>query len=116
MPCRVADTRNEPGPWRPALAANDTRTFPVANICEIPPSAKAVAINLSVAMPSDSGDLRVYPAGQAAPLASAISFRPGIMRAGNAIIALSASGEISVQCDMPAGSTHFFFDVYGYFQ
>jgi CSLREA domain-containing protein len=117
MPCRVADTRDEPGPsGGPALAANTTRTFPVANICEIPPSAKAVAINLAVAMPSDIGDLRVYAAGQAAPLASAISFRPGIVRAGNAIIALSSSGEISVQCDMPSGGTHFFLDVYGYFQ
>jgi hypothetical protein len=75
-----------------------------------------VAINLAVAIPTDSGDLRVYPSGQAAPLASAISFQPGIVRAGNAIIALSSSGEISVQCDMPSGSTHFFFDVYGYFQ
>jgi CSLREA domain-containing protein len=116
-PCRVADTRNEPGPsGGPALTANAIRTFPVANICEIPPSAKAIAINLAVTAPNDFGDLRVYPAGEAAPLASSISFRPGIVRASNAIIALSASGEISVQCDMPTGSTHFFFDVYGYFQ
>ena len=70
-------------------------------------------------MPSDLGDLRVYPTGGIAPLASSINFRPGIVRANNAIIRLGVGGQISVQCDMPPGSTggtHFFFDVYGYFQ
>ena len=79
-------------------------------------SATAVAVNLAVFLPTDGGDLRLYPAGGAAPLASAINFRPGIIRANNAIIPLGAGGQISVQCDMPSGSTRFFLDVYGYFQ
>ena len=116
-PCRRADTRNPDGlSGGPALSADTVRTFPVANLCGIPLSAKAVAINLAVFQPSDVGDLRVYPAGGVAPLASAINFRAGIVRANNAIIALGAGGQISVQCDMPSGSTHFFFDVYGYFE
>jgi CSLREA domain-containing protein len=116
-PCRVADTRDAPGPsGGPALAANTVRTFPVASLCQIPTSARAVAINLAVFQPSNDGDLRVYPAGGAAPLASAINFRTGIVRANNAVVPLGAGGQISVQCDMPSGSTNFFFDVYGYFQ
>jgi predicted outer membrane repeat protein len=116
-PCRLADTRNPPGPsGGPALAANSVRSFPVAGLCGIPSSATAVAINLAVFLPSNDGDLRVFPAGGAAPLASSINFRPGIVRANNAIIPLDATGQISIQCDMPSGSTHFFFDVYGYFQ
>jgi hypothetical protein len=116
-PCRVADTRNAPGPsGGPALAANTVRTFPVAGICGIPSSATAVAINVAVFLPSNDGDLRVYPAGGTAPLASAINFRADIVRANNAIVPLGTGGQISVQCDMPSGSTHFFFDVYGYFQ
>jgi hypothetical protein len=70
-------------------------------------------------LPTDDGDLRVYPAGGTAPLASSLNFRPGIVRASNAIIPLYFTGQISVQCDMPpgsTGSTNFFFDVYGYFQ
>jgi hypothetical protein len=59
---------------------------------------------------------RVYPAGQATPLASLINFRSGTVRANSAVVALGASGEMSVQCDMPSGSTNFFFDVFGYFQ
>ena len=116
-PCRVADTRNAPGPsGGPALAANTVRTFPVANICGIPSSATAVAINVAVFLPSDDGDLRVYPAGATAPLASAINFRAGIVRANNAIVPLGAGSQISIQCDMLSGSTNFFFDVFGYFQ
>jgi hypothetical protein len=116
-PCRVADTRDAPGPsGGPALAANTVRTFPVASLCQIPSTARAVAINLVAFQPSNDGDLRVYPAGGTAPLASAINFRTGIVRANNAVVPLGAAGQISVQCDMPSGSTHFFFDVYGYFQ
>jgi hypothetical protein len=116
-PCRLADTRDPDGAsGGPALAANTVRSFPVANLCGIPSSAKAVAINLAVFLPSNDGDLRLYPTGGTAPLASSINFRPGIVRANNAIIPLGTGGQISVQCDMPSGSTHFFFDVYGYFQ
>jgi subtilisin-like proprotein convertase family protein len=116
-PCRVADSRDPNGPsGGPALAANTVRTFPVSGVCGVPSTAKAVAINLAVFVPSDSGDLRVYPAGPTAPLASSINFRTGIVRANNAIVALGTGGQIAVQCDMPSGSTHFFFDVYGYFQ
>jgi hypothetical protein len=116
-PCRVADTRDPNGPsGGPALAPNTIRSFPVAGICGIPSSATAVAINLAVFMPSNDGDLRVFPAGATAPLASAINFRADIVRANNAIVPLSAGGQISIQCDMPSGSTNFFFDVFGYFQ
>ncbi len=116
-PCRVADTRNPAGPsGGPALAAASVRSFPVTGACGIPSSATAVAINLTVVLPTDAGDLRVFPAGGAAPVASAINFRPGIVRANNAVVPLGAGGQISVQCDMPSGITHFFFDVYGYFQ
>jgi hypothetical protein len=116
-PCRVADTRNPDGPsGGPALSANASRAFPVANICQIPSSATAVAINVGIVLPTDIGDLRVYPAGGPPPPTSTINFRAGSVRSNNAIIALGPGGQIAVQCDMPSGSTHFFFDVSGYFQ
>ncbi|HEY6147543.1 MAG TPA: hypothetical protein VIZ69_07580, partial [Thermoanaerobaculia bacterium] len=116
-PCRVADTRNAPGPsGGPALSANTVRSFPVTGVCGIPPGARAVAINLAVFQPSNDGDLRLFPAGGTAPLASAINFRAGIVRANNALVPVGIGGQISVQCDMPSGSTNFFFDVFGFFQ
>lgn len=116
-PCRVADTRDPPGAsGGPALAANTVRTFPVSSLCGIPASATAVAVNLAVFLPTNGGDLRVFPAGAPVPLASAINFRTDIVRANNAVVPLGAGGMISVQCDMPSGTTNFFFDVYGFFQ
>jgi hypothetical protein len=115
--CRVADTRNAAGPsGGPALVAGAMRTFPVANLCSVPSTAKSVAVNLTVVSPTDFGDLRVYPEGLAMPLASAINFRPGTARANSAVVSLGASGAISVQCDMASGGTHFVIDVAGYFR
>jgi uncharacterized repeat protein (TIGR01451 family) len=115
-PCRVADTRSTAPP---ALSANTTRVFDVAGRCGIPADARAVAIVVTVAQQTDLGNLRLYPAGEAAPLASTINFVVGRTRANNAIIPLGQAGRIAVQCDMPAGSSgrsHFLFDVFGYFR
>jgi hypothetical protein len=117
-PCRVADTRNAPGPsGGPALGAGASRTFPVAGLCGIPPGAKAIAINVTVVNETQLGDLRLYPAGGSLPATSSINFAMGKVRANNQIIALGAGGQISVQCDLAsAGTTDFLFDVTGYFQ
>jgi hypothetical protein len=115
--CRVADTRNAAGPsGGPALVAGAMRTFPVANVCSVPSTAKSVAVNLTVISPTGFGDLRVYPAGLAMPVASAINFRPGTARANSAVVSLGANGAISVQCDMASGGTHLVIDVAGYFR
>jgi FG-GAP-like repeat/FG-GAP repeat len=119
-PCRVADTRNAPGPaGGPALTANATRVFPVAGRCSIPPTATAVAVNVTVVDETDAGDLRLFPTRSLRPGSSTINFTAGNVRANNAVIALGSGGKISVQCDMLPGSpgqTHFLIDIAGYFQ
>jgi uncharacterized repeat protein (TIGR01451 family) len=119
-PCRVADTRDPAGDsGGPALAANAVRTFPVRGLCSVPADARAVILNVAVVGPTDAGDLRLFPSGMAAPLASTINFQPGAVRANNAIIGLGTDGRLAVQCDMPAGSTgtaHFLIDISGYFR
>ena len=78
---------------------------------------------MTAVAPTDVGDLRLYPAGGPAPLASVLNFGIGAIRANNAIIGLGTSsgvpGLISVQCDMPPGSTgasHVLIDVTAYFR
>jgi hypothetical protein len=119
-PCRVADTRLAPGPsGGPALPANSFRSFPTAGVCSIPATARMVAINVTVAQPGDVGDLRLFPFGDITPTASTINFVANRARANNAVVALGLDGRLVVRCDMPAGSTattHFLFDVFGYFQ
>ena len=115
-PCRLLDTRATLAP----LAANTTREFVLAGgSCGVPATAGAVVVNVTAVAPSDSGNLRFYPAGQPQPLASLLNFAPGRTRANGAIVLLGPEGRVWVKCDMPAGSSgtvHLVLDVYGYFQ
>jgi uncharacterized repeat protein (TIGR01451 family) len=111
-PCRVVDTRSNGG----AIAAGETRTVVVAGSCHIPPTARAVSLNLTVTQPSAQGNIRLFPAGAAVPTTSSINYRPGETRANNAVVALSASGGLSALCSQASGSSHMILDVNGYFE
>jgi hypothetical protein len=116
-PCRVIDTRNPDGPsGGPALAAGTARTFPVAGLCGVPSAAKAVVINVAVFLPSNPGDLRLFPAGISAPMTSSVNFTSGVVRANNGVVAMGSNGQVTVQCDMLSGATDFFADIYGYYR
>lgn len=117
-PCRVVDTRNANGPQGgPVLAASAIRTFPVAGVCGIPASAKAISGNITIVTPAAFGSLSTFP-GNGIPVGtSAINFSPGQVRANNAVLLLATngSGSIGVQ-NGSVGATHFLLDVNGYFQ
>lgn len=119
-PCRVADTRNATGPaGGPALAANTQRSFQVAGVCGVPATASAVALNVTAVDETDGGDLRLYPAAAPMPLASALNFAAGKVRANNAVVPLGSCGQLAVRNDMPPGSqgsTQVLFDATGYFE
>jgi large repetitive protein len=120
VPCRLADTRDPAGPsGGPPLAANSTRAFPTAGLCGVPPDAQALVLNVTAVNPTDTGDLRLFPAGQAPPPSSTLNFVSGRTRANNATAMVGADGRVAIQCDMPAGSsgtTNLLLDVYGYYQ
>jgi hypothetical protein len=117
-PCRIVDTRTTPnGPLAgPALVAGASRSFTLAGSCGVPATAKAVSLNVTVTQPTGAGDLRLYPAGQSAPLVSTINWVGGQTRANNGVAALSAAGGLAVQCDQASGTVHLILDVNGYFQ
>ncbi len=116
-PCRVADTRNAPGPQGgPALTAGVPRNFTVRGSCAVPATAKAVAVNVTVISPAAAGSLFVHPTDAAMPAANTVSFRAGQTRANNAVLRLGAAGDLRVLCSMPGGSAHFALDVVGYFE
>jgi hypothetical protein len=116
-PCRLADTRAAVGPaGGPALPANQSRSFTVAGGCGVSPSAKAAAVNITVTGATAAGNLRLFPAAAAIPLASAINFTAGQTRANSAVVRLGAGGALGVRCDLPAGAVHFILDVTGYFE
>lgn len=117
-PCRVLDTRNAAGPLGgPAIGGLQLRTFALAGVCNVPAGTIAVSGNVTVVNPTAAGDLLVYRADIAAPLASTVSFTLGRTRANNGILALSADVQQAVSIlNKSAGSVHVIVDVNGYFK
>lgn len=115
-PCRVVDTRST---HAPAVAAGELRYFPVGSLCGVPLDARAVAVNVTAAVPDARGNLRVFPAGIAPPLASTLNVDVGKNRANLAMVPLGAGGYLTVLYDVPPGPTvrtHLILDVFGYFK
>jgi glucose/arabinose dehydrogenase len=117
-PCRLVDTRGPTGPrGGPALSAGGIRHFDLDGVCNIPATAKALAVNVTVTSPSAAGHLRLWEQGSLMPPTSVINFRAGQARANNAAVTLSSTGGVSVFCGITGtGSTHFVLDVMGYFE
>lgn len=115
-PCRVLDTRlADGGLGGPALAPLSQRTFATVSACGIPPAARALAVNVTVVDATAPGNLRIYPAGGAIPLTSAVNFGTGRVRSNNATVALGPDAAFGVQNDA-AGTVHLIVDVYGYYR
>lgn len=117
QPCRVVDTRSAPGmQGGPALAAGQTRTFPVAGLCGVPATASAVQFNVTVVSPSTGGFLRIDPGGNPASGTSVINFTAGAVRANNAVLPLGTAGTLAVTPAIPSGTAHVVIDVMGYYE
>jgi hypothetical protein len=115
-PCRVFDTRKASGPTLGApLTCGTEYSFPVAGKCEVPATAKAVAVNLTGTGSTAQGNLRLFASGNLMPLASSLNYAAGQTRANNAVAPLGAGGQISTVCS-PSGTTHVILDVNGYFE
>jgi hypothetical protein len=114
-PCRMLDTRDAAD--GPALASGDERTVMLHGRCGVPPTARALAVNITVVQPAGAGHLALYPAGSPPPLASAINFRPGKTRANNAILPLGTDGAAALQAHVEGGgAVQVLVDVSGYFE
>jgi hypothetical protein len=110
-PCRRVDTRSGA-----PLACGVNHPFTLTGgSCGVPASAKAVSANVAVTQASASGNLNVFPLGVFPPLTAVVNYTAGATRGNNAIIQLSASGQVAVRCS-PSGSTHVIIDVNGYYQ
>jgi hypothetical protein len=113
--CRVLDTR-QTGSAFPSLAANTVRSFPVAGLCGIPPSAQTVVVNVTVTGSTADGSLTVFRPSTPVPLASNLNYRAGATRAVMALAPLGSLGEISIQCSQASGTSDLVLDVLGYFE
>src|ERR1700749_3700087 len=112
-PCRVADTRNANGPFGgPEMAANETRNFAVpASSCNIPTSAAAYALNVTVVPDGQLSYLTMWPLGQNQPFVSTLN-SDGRVKANAAIVPAGSGGAVSVYASNP---TDVVVDISGYF-
>ncbi|MFL6202747.1 MAG: PQQ-binding-like beta-propeller repeat protein [Thermoanaerobaculia bacterium] len=113
-PCRMVDTRDASG--GPALPGGIVRSLHLAELCGVPATAKAIAVNVTVTQAGSAGYLRLGSSDPAA-VYSTISYVPGTIRANNAIITLDASGNVDALAVQNPGTTvHLILDVSGYFE
>ncbi len=134
QPCRLVDTRMEGGAVMPGAA--HARAFDAVGVsapgslsaqggnpsgCPVPgfsgfPQVQAVLLNITVAVPAGTGDLRAWSSDQPAPNASIINFASGQTIANAVVVPVRQDhqgGDFTVQADVSA--TNVVADVLGYF-
>lgn len=113
-PCRVVDTRQDS-----ALLSGYSVRFELAGKCGIPDSARAVAVNATVANPTGLGYLTLYPGDMSSPQTSTINFQAGTTRANQVVLELSITGDGGIGARpfvAGNGQLHLILDVSGYFE
>ena len=111
-PARLVDTRSNlgvPGP----VGANSTVTLTLPTN-RVPAGAVAVALNVTVTQPHNSGYLTVFPFGTTAPTASNLNFSGG-QTIPNLVIAKIGSGNKVSFRNGAAGTVQLIADLAGYF-
>ena len=113
-PCRVADTRNDNGPFGgPLLTGQTTRDFAIPqSTCNIPANAQAYSLNFTVVPVDKLTYLTVFPTGQPQPVASTLNSLDGRIKANAAMMPAGANGAVSV---FATDDTQLVIDINGYF-
>jgi streptogramin lyase len=111
-PCRAWDTRS---PGQQPLSAG-TSFFGLVGLCGIPPTATAVALNVTVIHAGADGHLTLDTSGASVETSSTINYGAGQTRANNAIVPIAPGDGVQVHCVQGPGQTHFALDVVGFFQ
>jgi subtilase family serine protease len=112
-PCRVVDTRNPTGPFGgPVLAALTSRQFDIPDgACNIPSSAVAYSLNVTVVPIGPLGYLTIWPSGQTQPVVSTLN-SDGRVKANAAITPAGTNGGVSVYV---TNESQVILDIDGYF-
>lgn len=114
-PCRLLDTRNQPGGPAP-IASGAVREVDAVGACGVPAGAIGLAVNVTAVGATSGGEAALYSAGPPVGAAT-VSFGSGTARANNAIVLLSLDGKLRIKPSLAAaGTTHVVVDVVGYFR
>jgi len=120
-PCRVVDTRSGLGGYSTVMPNGVVRAFSIkgASPCFVPTSAAAVAFNVTVADPANSGFVALWPYNTPYPNVSTVNFIAGENLANGAIVPVTAgTPDINVVAAFEPGPSvvNLILDITGYFQ
>ena len=114
-PCRIADTRNTNGEFGgPSIQGQTFRSFAIPDnkSCNIPSTAAAYSLNVTVVPHGPLGFLTVWPTGENQPYVSTLNSYDGRIKANAAIVPAGASAAVSVYV---SNSADVVLDIDGYF-
>ena len=97
-PVRALDTRTTTGGHKAPLGSSQSLTLPVEGVGQVPASGVAAVYANITAVPvgKAAGYLTAYPGGSSQPLASTVNFMSGVTTANLVLLAVSASGTITI--------------------
>ncbi len=114
--CTMPPHRHPLPPRAPALLANGSREFLVTGHCGVPPTARALSVNVTATNQTVHGHLRLFPGLTKLPDASALNYGPHQTRANGAVVTLNPLGGLGIQCVQASGTVDVVDDVNGYFE
>ncbi len=97
-PCRIVDTRNTTGTFGgPIMTGGTTRTFPLSEgSCELPSTAAAYSLNMTVVPSGFLGYLTTWPTGGSQPVVSTLNAYKGQVVANAALVPAGTGGAVNV--------------------
>jgi YVTN family beta-propeller protein len=109
-PCRLIDTRLTGGP----IPGGTSESFPIPQEggCNIPDTAAAYSLNVSVVPSGQLGYLTVWPTGEDQPLVATLNSIDGRIKADAAIVPAGYQGAITIYV---TNTTNVILDINGYF-
>ncbi|MFI5117261.1 MAG: YncE family protein [Terriglobales bacterium] len=112
-PCRLVDTRPGQGGNGP-IPAGTSEDFPIPQLggCNIPDTAAAYSLNVSVVPASILGYLTIWPTGERQPLVATLNSLDGRIKADAAIVPAGYQGAVSIYV---TNTTNVILDINGYF-
>jgi YVTN family beta-propeller protein len=114
-PCRLVDTRGSNGEFGgPPIQGGTSRSFPIPQqtSCNIPATAAAYSLNVTVVPITTLGYLTIWPTGEDQPVVSTMNSTDGRVKANAAIVPAGYQGAVSVYV---TDTTNVILDIDGYF-
>ncbi|MEO8503803.1 MAG: hypothetical protein ABI609_07915 [Acidobacteriota bacterium] len=116
QPCRLVDTRSPNGPsGGPALTTDQARVLEASRHCNLPSTAKSVALNVTAVNPDSAGHVVVFSG--TLPNTSSLEYPLGRTRANNMVVGLAVDGTVKIQAvQQQSGTLQVVVDALGYFE